>query len=149
MENMGAMGQLNTYANSLRMRLPAVPENVTNVYVAWVPWIALVAGLLGFVATLGTLAMGAALTPWMMYAGAYGVRAGATVIVSSVFALIGSAVDVAGGWLMLKRSLTGWWLLAAGMAVGLLSGLLSFSLFGILFSLAVLYLHVEAKERFH
>ena len=149
MENMGTMGQLNSYANTLRTRLPRVSDRVIDGYVAWVPWLALIFGAVGFVVTLGTLALGAALTPWLLYAGAYGARAGGGLIVSSLFLLVGSAVDIAGGWLMLKRSLSGWWLLAVGLACGVLSGLLSFSIFGLVFSLAVLYLHLEAKVRFN
>lgn len=148
MEHIGTMGQLNTYANTLRARLPVAPEGVVQGYVRWVPWLAVIGGLLGFLATLATLAMGAAMAPLLMYAGAYGVRAGGALLLSSLFLLVGSALDVFGGWLMLKRSLTGWWLLAAGLVLGLISGLASFSALGVLFTLAVLYLHLEAKEHF-
>jgi hypothetical protein len=55
---------------------------------------------------------------------------------------------VVGGYVMLNRRSTGWWLLAAGLALNLLTGLLSLSVLSVLVALLVAYVHVQVRPRY-
>jgi hypothetical protein len=64
-----------------------------------------------------------------------------------VIGLVTGAVAVVGGYLMLNRRSTGWWLLAAGLALNLLTGLLSLSVVSVV-ALLVAYVHVQVRPRY-
>src|SRR5689334_20969371 len=142
------MSQMDLYADQFRMKLPAAPAGLIAGYVRWAPWVAIIFGAIGFLATLALFTLGAALSPLLLLAGAEGVRAGAGAFVALAFGLVGSGLDVAGGYLMLQRRLTGWWLIAAGLIIGAINGLLSGSLLGLVFTLAIGYVHLQAKPEY-
>jgi hypothetical protein len=74
---------------------------------------------------------------------------GFSLILGSLLSLVIAALEVAGGFMMLQRRLTGWWLLAAGMIVSLLSSLLHVSAIGLIFWLLIAYIHLSVKPNYN
>jgi hypothetical protein len=144
----GPTGQWDAYAEQLRAKLPAAPVGLVDGYVRFMPWIAIVFGVLGVLVSLAGLGLGAILGPIAMLGGVSGMQAGLAVLAAAAIGLVGSALEVVGGYLMLKRSLTGWWLLALGLIIGAVSALLNFSIFGVLLNLLIGYIHLQAKPRY-
>jgi len=139
----------NEYADRLRTQLPAAPESLTpvfNGYVAWMPWISIIFGAIGLCVGLGFLLAGALLSPFLVYTGYAG--AGLQLFISIVALLLGSALGVAGGYLMLQRSLTGWWLLAVGYILNALGSLVGGHIFNLIIILAFAYVHLNVKPRY-
>ena len=145
----GTMAQLDEYVEQLRQKLPVAPPGLMDAYVKWAPWLAIVFGGLGFLFSLLGLLASTVLGPLMVvFGGAEGVSAGAALFIAVGFALVGSALDVAGGYLMLKRQATGWWLLAVALVVGILSNVIHLNIVGLVISLAVGYVHVHVRPRY-
>ena len=144
----GATSEWDGYADRLRAKLPAAPESLLGAYVRWAPWVAIVFGVLGTLGMLTLLVFGAVLSPLLLLGGASGVSSGAGLFIAIILGVITSVLEVAGGYLMLKRRLTGWWLLAVGIVVGLLNSLIGVSLFGLIINLLVGYVHLLVKPRY-
>lgn len=145
----GAMAQLDEYVAQIRQKLPAANPGLMDAYVRWAPWLAIIFGGLGllFGVVAFILAMvGASLM--VVFGGAEGVRAGAETFIALAFLAGGSALDVVGGYLMLRREATGWWLLAVGLLIWILSSVVRFSIVGLVISLAVAYVHIQVRPRY-
>lgn len=145
----GTMAQLDEYVEQIRQKLPGANPGLMDAYIRWAPWLAIVFGGLGllFSAVALLLAMvGASLM--VMFGGAEGVRAGADTFIALGLLAGGSALDIAGGYFMLRREATGWWLLAVGLVVWVLSSLIRLSIFGLVISLAVAYVHIHVRPRY-
>ncbi len=140
--------QWDLYIERIRTQLPAAPEGLLNGYMTWVPWLAIVFGAFGILVFLATTVLAAVLTPLAALGGAGGVQAGGMLLVTALLGLAFSVLDVVGGILMLKRRLTGWWLLAVGLAINLVSGLLSVSAVGLVITLLIAYVHIQVKPRY-
>jgi hypothetical protein len=140
--------QLDDYAEQLRSNLPVAPDSLINAYVAWAPWVAIVLGALGVIAFLALSVLSTALLPIFALGGASGLNAGGFALIESVLGIAVSVAEIVGGILMLQRRLVGWWILAFGMVVGLLTSLLHIAVLSLLLTLLVAYLHVEAKPRY-
>jgi hypothetical protein len=140
--------QWEPYVARLNAQLPAAPAGLLDFYVAWAPWLAIVLGALGVLAWLGVLIGGAILSPLLVFAGIAGVKAGAVALLSGVMGLATSAAAVVGGYLMLNRRSTGWWLLAAGLVLNLLSGLISLSVLSMLVAVLIAYVHLQVRPRY-
>jgi hypothetical protein len=149
MEQPQAQNQLDAYADQLREKLPAAPEALTDLYVQWAPWIAIVFGALGVLVSLGALFLGALFSPFLFFAGAEGVIAGASALIALVMLLVSSGAEVLGGYLMLQRLRTGWWLFAAALILGLLYSVLGTNAFSLLFNLLIAYIHLQVKPSYH
>ncbi len=143
-----SVSQWDLYAERLRVKLPAAPPAVLDGYVTWIPWLAIVFGALGVLVFLAATVLSAILAPFLIFGGAAAVTYGGMAIVTLVFGLVYGVLDVVGGYLMLNRRLTGWWLLAIGLIVNLLSNLLSASLFGFVITLLIGYVHLLVKPRY-
>ena len=141
--------QWDAYIERIRVQLPAAPEGLLNGYMTWVPWLAIIFGAFGILVFLATTVLAAVLTPLAALGGAGGVKAGGMLLVTALLGLAFSVLDVVGGILMLKRKLTGWWLLAVGLIVNLISGLLSVSIVGLVITLLVAYVHIQVKPRYN
>ncbi len=137
--------QWDGYADQLRAKLPPAPEGLINGYVRFAPWIAIVFGALGVLALLSLFALGAALTPLYALGGAEALRYGGMAMIGALAGAAGSALDRVGGVLMLKRSVVGWWILAIGIAIGLLTNLVHVAIVGLAISLLIAYIHIEVK----
>ncbi len=140
--------QWDLYIERIRTQLPAAPEGLLNGYMTWVPWLAIVFGAFGILVFLATTVLAAVLTPLAALGGAGGVQAGGMLLVTALLGLAFAVLDVVGGILMLKRRLTGWWLLAVGLAINLISGLLSVSAVGLVITLLIAYVHIQVKPRY-
>ncbi len=141
--------QLEAYVEQLRAKLPAAPEGLIDFYVRWWPWVYIVTGAFGVLAFLALSALTTIALPFLALGGVAGLHAGGAALIFSVLGVVASAADLVGGVLMLQRRLTGWWIVAAGIVVGLLSNLLTASLFGLVITLLFAYIHVEARPQYN
>src|SRR5262249_43340629 len=136
------------YAEQFRKQLPAAPEGLLSGYVRWAPWVAIVFGAIGVLVLLVLGGILTVLSPLLLLGGSSGISSGASAFFAIVVGLVIAALDLIGGYLMLQRRLTGWWILAVGIALQLLSNLFSVAVLGLVFSLAVAYVHLEVKPRY-
>jgi hypothetical protein len=147
-ESIRSGGQLDGYAERLRLKLPTAPENVANGYVQWAPWLAIVFGVIGLLGFLSLFLLGAALTPLLAWGGAAALRYGGMAMVGALLGAGSSVLDVLGGYLMLRRRLVGWWLLALGLAVSMVTNLFSVAIVGLAIALLVAWIHLQVKPRY-
>lgn len=134
---------LDVYAERLRVQLPVAPEGLLSFYVRWWPWLAIVGGaLLLFVSGIASLLSVLAVLVTL------GTHIG--LLVSSVFSIVASILSIVGGYLMLKMRLTGWWILAAGFAINILSSLFGGpgAILSVVITLLIAYVHLEVKPRY-
>src|ERR1700730_4036369 len=117
------MSQMDTYAERARVALPAAPPGLLDGYMRFAPWIAIIFGILGVLGSLALMGLGAVLSPFLLFGGASGVSAGGALFLALIVGLLSAALEVVGGYLMLQRRATGWWLLALGLVVSVLSNL--------------------------
>jgi hypothetical protein len=141
-----SFSQADTYAEQLRVKLPLAPPGLVNGYMAVVPWIAIIFGVLGVLISLVALVGSTVLGPLMVMFGAPGTGFG--LILGSLLALVIAALEVAGGFMMMQRRANGWWLLALGMLVSLLSSLFHISVIGLIFWLLIAYIHLQVKPNY-
>lgn len=141
-----SFAQVDAAAEQLRVKLPLAPPGLLDGYMNVVPWIAIVFGVLGVLISLVALVGSTILGPLAVMFGAAGT--GLTLILGSLLSLVAAAVDVAGGWLMVQRKATGWWLLAIGYVVGMLSSLVHGSVLGLVFWVLISYLHLQVKPNY-
>ena len=143
------MSQLDIYVERARVALPAAPPGLLNAYMRYYPWLMIVLGVLGVLVFLLPLIIGTALSPvFLLLGGPSGVTAGGALLLALVVAIIGSALEVASGYLMLKRRLTGWWLLAFGLALSLITNLFGRSILSIILVLLIAYIHLQVKPNY-
>jgi hypothetical protein len=144
----GLGGQLDDYAERARAMLPAAPPGLLDGYVRFAPWVAIIFGVLGVLLLLVLGGVLTVLSPLFLAGGASGIESGFSTAIAIVVGLVASALELVGGYQMLKGKLTGWWLLAFGIALSILRGLFGLSLLGLLFSLAIGYVHLQVKPRY-
>jgi|SRR5579864_1882869 len=141
-----SFNQADSALEQLRLKLPAAPQGLLDGYMNVVPWVAIIFGILGVLISVVALIGSTALGPLMVMFGAAG--SGLTLILASLLSLVGAAIDVAGGWLMLQRRINGWWLLSIGYLIALLSSLVHVSLLGLIFWLLLAYIHLQVKPNY-
>jgi hypothetical protein len=73
---------------------------------------------------------------------------GLGLVIGSIIALASSVLEVIGGWLMLQRKSTGWWLLALGLAVSILTNLVRLNILGLIIVLLIAYVHLQVKPNY-
>jgi hypothetical protein len=139
------MSQLDHYAERLRVQVPAAPPSLLDGYVKYVPWVSIVFGCFAAITLLALFGLASAAQAVASY---YGYRYGASYAEELLFGLLLTALDIVGGYLMLQRKLTGWWLVAGALVVYLLRDLVSASLLGLILVLAVAYVHIQVKPRY-
>jgi hypothetical protein len=136
------MNQWDGYAERARQQLPAAPQPLLDGYVKWAPWVAMVFGALGAIlAVAGLLGLSVAT--------ASGVPGGFGALVNVALLLVVCVLEFIGGYQMRLGSLTGWWILAIGLALNLLTSLLSLAVLGFIITLLVAYIHLQVKPRYH
>jgi hypothetical protein len=144
-----SLGQLDAYAEQLRVKLPAAPPGLLDGYMRFVPWIALIFGAIGVIFSLLLLIFGAVLAPLMLFAGAAGVSAGGALYLALTVNLITAAIETAAGYMMLQRRATGWWLLALGLVVSFVTNLAHGSVVGLIVFALIAYVHLQVKPNYH
>ena len=140
------MGQLDMYAERARVALPVAPPGLMNFYMSFVPWVSIIFGVLFALISLVALVGSTILGPLMIVLGSPGTGFG--LFAGSVIALVGSVLDVIGGWLMLQRKATGWWIFALGLVIGLLSNLVRGSILSLIIVLLIAYVHLQVKPNY-
>ncbi len=141
-----SFSQLDTYADQLRVKLPVGPPGLLNAYMNVAPWLAIIFGGLGAIISLAALVFSTALGPLLVMFGQPG--SGFALILTSLLSLAVAVLEIAGGVMMLQRKATGWWLLAVGMVVSLLSSLLHVAAIGLIFWLLIGYIHLQVKPNY-
>lgn len=141
--------QLESYVELIRSRLPVAPENLVNTYVRWAPWVAIVFGILGVIAFLLLSLLSTVLLPIFALGGASGIHAGGMALIESLVGIVVSVLDIVGGVLMLQRRELGWWILAFGITIGMLTDLLHVAVLTLAITLLIAYLHIEARPQYH
>ncbi len=96
----GSRGRWEDYVEQAREKLPEPPPGIMDAYVKWIPWIAIIFGAIGFIFTVVFGLFGAVLSPFLVLAGAEGLRAGMGSVFAIVLGGIGSALSFVGGWKM-------------------------------------------------
>jgi hypothetical protein len=141
------MSDMDGYAEKARVALPVAPPGLLNGYMSWAPWVAIVFGVLWILVSLVALVGSTILGPMLILFGAAGT--GFTFFVGSIISLVSAILEVMGGWLMLQRKATGWWLLGLGLTVSLLSSLLHVSVPSLIVLLLIAYVHLQVKPNYH
>lgn len=140
--------QWDEYVERARQQLPAGPPSLLNGYVRFAPWVAIVVGVIGFLfGVLGSLLLAIVAPLMLVFGGAEGVSAGAGAFVALVVVLVLTVLEIAGGYLMLKRSATGWWILGLGLVVSALNDLFSVSILGLIIVLLIAWIHIQVRPR--
>jgi hypothetical protein len=144
-----SMNQLDTYAERARVAMPAAPPGLMDGYMRFAPWVAIVFGALGVLLIVLVSVLGAVFGSIGIALGVVPLSYGAGAFLSAVAAIISAALEFVGGYLMLQRKATGWWLLAAGIALTILGNLLRVNLLVLLLFLAIGYVHLQVKPNYH
>src|SRR5579883_670744 len=140
-----AVGQWEGYVEQVRRQLPAAPEGLLNAYVKWMPWLAIVFGIVSlfFLIVIGIVL--AVLSPLMALGGASAISSGLGALIALLLGIAYGVLAVVGGYWMLNRRATGWWVFAIGIIVGILSNLVHLAIIGLIVDLAVGYIHVLVR----
>jgi hypothetical protein len=141
-----SFSQMDSYAEQLRVKLPAAPPGLLNFYMSVAPWVAIVFGILGILISLVALVGSTILGPMLVMFGSPGT--GFALLLGSIIALVSSVLELIGGWMMLQRKATGWWLLALGLVVGFLSSLVRISILTLIVLLLIAYVHLQVKPNY-
>jgi hypothetical protein len=161
---------LDRYANQLHTRLPLAPALLLALYVRWAPWFALNFGAVSLLFVAAVSPFLAIVIFGLLVAGEFGALAVAFLMLTLLGT--GSMVDALGGYDMRRRRGSGWWLVAAATALGLLNLVLAAALvllvhwwglaswldwlnwlqggilLGLLVHVLVGYLHLQVKPSF-
>jgi hypothetical protein len=144
-----SFSQVDGYADQLRVKLPLAPPGLLDGYMRFAPWIAMIFGALGVILLLVGLIGVSFLTPLaILFGGAAGVGFSGGVFVALIVGLISAGLEFVGGYLMLQRRATGWWILALGLVVSLLSNLVHGSILTLIILLLIAYIHLEVKPNY-
>jgi hypothetical protein len=143
-----SFNQLDAQAERLRTQLPLAPPGLLNGYMRFAPWIAIVFGALGILGSIALMGLGAIFSPFLLFAGAQGVSAGGALFLALIVGLLSAALELIGGYLMLQRRATGWWLLALGMVVSFLTNLVHGTILVLVFVALIAYIHLQVKPNY-
>ena len=141
--------QWDDYVERARQQLPAGPPALLNGYVRFAPWIAIVFGVFGVFVLLALGGILAVFSPLMLLGGAEGVSAGAGAFLAIGVGLVLAVLELAGGYLMLKRSATGWWLIGLGLAVSAINDLFHVAIFGLIIVLVIAWIHIQVRPQYN
>jgi hypothetical protein len=144
----GSRGQWEDYVEQARAKLPEPPPNVQDIYVKWVPWLGIIWGIFGLIFAVLFGLLGAILAPFLVFAGAEGLRAGMSGIFALVLWGVASAFSLVGGLKMKQMNATGWWLFAVCLIVTAVSDLIPFNPIGLVITLAFAWIHVHVRPRY-
>lgn len=137
------LGRLDGYVERLRVRLPGLPEGLLSAYVRGAPWVAIVFGALGLLIPGWTYWL-----PLVLLGASAGAAAFSANFLGMAGSLLVAILEVVGGYLMVDRRLTGWWILAAGLVLNALEALATGSLTALVLILLLTYVHLQAKPRY-
>lgn len=110
-------------------KLPALPKGADEFIVSVAPWLALIFGVLSILIGISGFGLLTALSPFAAVAGASGYAV--TALVSSLIVLVEGVVMLWAFPSLRKRAVKGWDLLFWVLVLGILSSIVSLSVFGI------------------
>lgn len=140
--------QWDSSLDRIRKQLPPAPEGLLNFYVQWIPWLAIIFGVIGLLfSVLGGLFV-MILGPFLMLGGASAVAQGVGALIGLLLAAISSVLAIVGGVGMRRRSLSGWWILAAGLVLNFISDIIGLSILGLIITALFAYVHLQVKPRY-
>jgi len=143
------LSQWDAYVERLRLQLPEAPEGLLAGYVRWAPWVAIVFGVIGLLSMLALLGLSAVVAPVLVLFGGFSAaQVGGQLILNLLFGLALAFAEVAGGYMMRQMRATGWWILAVGLAISLITALVRVSAVSLVLTLLVAYVHVLVKPRY-
>jgi hypothetical protein len=141
-----SFSQVDAAAEQLRVKLPLAPPGLLNGYMSVAPWLAMIFGglfvLVGLVALVASTVLGPLVFLLGLGTAGFGLIFGALVL------LVTAAIEFVAGWLMLQRRLNGWWLLAVGIVINVLSSLLHINVVGLIIWLLIAYVHLQVKPSY-
>jgi len=144
-----SVSQMDAYAEKLRVQLPAAPPGLADGYVKFAPWVYIVLGALGILFSLGGLLFSAVLGPiFLLFGGVAGASLTGALILVLIVSLLSNVLELVGGYMMLQRKATGWWIIAVGMAITLLNSLFGRSFLVIIVVLLLAYIHLQVKPNY-
>ncbi|HLG50100.1 MAG TPA: hypothetical protein VKY56_00480 [Chloroflexota bacterium] len=147
-QSSGSISQWDEYVEQVRKQLPPAPQGLLDFYVRWVPWLAIVFGVISLFLLVVAGLIFTALSPLLLLGGAAGVSEGLGALLALILGIAGAALALVGGYLMLQRRLTGWWLIALALVVGFLTNLVHLAILGLIIDVLIAYIHVQVKPRY-
>lgn len=127
-------------------KLPSLPKQWVETLVTITPWLVLVFGVLGVLALLAALGVLTALSPVMLLGGGVGVATGS--LIGTALALVSSVLLLMAFPGTKARKMSGWNLLFWSEAVSVISGVVSFSLGGVLGAAIGFYILFQIKSHY-
>ena len=143
-----SMSQLDVYADRLRVQMPLAPPALLDAYVRYAPWVAIVLGALGILLAIVAFFLSTAMSGFLLLFGLYAASFGFAAIVGSLGLLISCILAVIGGVQMVQRRALGWWLVAIGLVISVVSSLIHLAIVSLLVGLAVSYIHLQVKPNY-
>src|SRR5581483_11507224 len=84
----------------------------------------------------------------VLFGGAAGVGFSGGLFLALIVGLLTAGLEFVGGYLMLQRRATGWWILALGIVISLLNNLIHGSVLTLIIVLLIAYIHLEVKPNY-
>lgn len=109
-------------------KLPPMPTNAREAVVKFAPWLALIFGVLGLMTSLAATGLMAALSPFMVLGGGFGLATGG--LIGAVLALAGSVLMLMSYPKLKDRKMAGWRLAFYSEAVAVVSSVVALNLVG-------------------
>jgi hypothetical protein len=145
-----SLSQMDTYAEKLRVMLPQAPPGLLDGYMKFAPWIAIIFGALGVLFSVLLLVLGTAMAPLaVLFGGTAGANYTGALLLGLLVSVLINVLELVGGYMMLQRRLTGWWLIAVGMLVTVLQSLFGRSILVLIVVLLIAYVHLQVKPNYH
>lgn len=140
--------QWDSSLDRIRKQLPPAPEGLLSFYVRWIPWVAIILGAIGlFFSVIGGL-LALILGPILMLGGASAVTQGIGMLIGLVLGAVAALLAVVGGIAMRRMSLNGWWILAAGLVLNFITGILGLNIIGLVITALIAWIHLQVKPRY-
>jgi hypothetical protein len=127
-------------------KLPPLPSNWRDVIVTIIPWLALVFGAIGVFGSLAAVGALTFLAPFMALGAGVGAAPGG--IIGALLALTASILLILAFPGARNRKMTGWRLLFFSEVVSFVSGVVAFSVFGIIGTLIGFYILFQIKAHY-
>lgn len=125
-------------------KLPPLPANAKEFIVVVAPWLALIFGVFVALGSLVAIGLLTFLAPFAILGGGVSATAGASFNV--ILALFSSIIILAAVPSLFARKILGWNLGFLSEAISLVSVILSFDFFGVIFTLIGFYILFQVKS---
>lgn len=138
--------EIIAYTENWFKKLPPISSGARGKIVDIMPWLALIFGILGVVVSVAGLGVLTFLSPLILLGG--GIHAAGAGILGVLLGLVSSILLLAGYPGLKAHKFAGWKLVYWSQAVGIISSVLSLSIFGVLVGLVGVYLLFQIKSAY-